>query len=88
MVLAGVVLLVASYIASWGGWQWLRGHETAGGATVSSMKWVGTAFAPIDVYTRSGMPGSRTLRILSSWCYCHGEGGSETWSYLNENLPP
>ena len=90
LIAAGVVLLLATYIAAWGTWHWLAAREVIGGRPrVTEMMWVYNVFAPIDVYVRSRCPGHRSLKIFREWCYDHGNGGDGyTWSQLDEIVPP
>jgi hypothetical protein len=88
LAVAGVALLLSSYIASWGAWEWLKGRETIGGPPVSSVKWVEKLFVPIVFYAYSDWPGHRTLRVFCELCNSRGGGSHCTWSQADKIVPP
>jgi hypothetical protein len=71
MALAGVVLVVASYVGWWCLYNWGRSNAVpvAGSRDYSRYDWL---FAPLIAYSGADHVGSDALRILDIWAWSAG----------------
>jgi hypothetical protein len=83
MAVAGIVLLLAGYVGSYGYMRWLHGREEIDSR--SAAMFYATSYAPLRLYERSGLPWSKHLRRFGAWCYWKGGGMSYKWQYVEES---
>ena len=89
MALAGVVLLVSVYVASYGAALWLEGRGALGkkpGLSNAVMNRLHkTVFVPIHVGADWGVPLCHTIERFGVWCACRGLGLEVPWKDIHMN---
>lgn len=79
IVLAGFVLLVVSYVGSWGVLHWLMGRRTISLETFAKLN--GAIYSPLILLQNGDDPNiTRFLVVFSFWCAHNGRGGPVTFS--------
>lgn len=80
---AGSIVLLASYISSYGISRYLMGRSFVNSTyRVPLERLAPVVYEPLYVYRWSGMPGSSTLRAFGAWCFYQGNGQHVEWSAL------
>jgi hypothetical protein len=64
------LLLLASYIASWGAHESLRSDKPE---WLDSLRLDDNLFAPLTMYAESDMPLADDLRAFYMWCFSRGD---------------
>jgi hypothetical protein len=89
LTVAGLVLLLSGYIASWGAMNWLFGRAVIDMPTYSKLN--GTIYSPLILLMDTDTIASRFLLTFSFWCTHKGHGGqvtfSEFWQAAKEDAP-
>jgi hypothetical protein len=65
----GMVLLVVSYLAAYGAFNWNLGKPVS----------LRTVFAPLHLYEATDYPGALALHAWRNWCLNQGVGSGLTW---------
>jgi hypothetical protein len=90
VALAGVVLMTAWYVASYGALWWYFGDDDAKGAVSPARHAAVMAhdviYAPLREYEASEWPGAQFLRHFTNWCYCNGRSDTYVlWEDVNSD---
>jgi hypothetical protein len=76
---AACVLLVVSYVGSWGVLHWLMGRRTIPLETFAKVN--GAIYSPLIMLENGNNPTiTRFLAVFSFWCAHKGQGGPVTFS--------
>jgi hypothetical protein len=81
MVLVLAILLPVWYVGSWGLLHWCAGRSVVSWSAFDLL--AGTVFRPLESYKYSDRPGSRTLIVMTHFCYTRGRGEDITWQQAN-----
>ena len=79
MALAGVVLLVASYVLGCGGYAYYTGRL---GPTAEKAGLF--LYGPMGTYIRNDCPGARFLETYIQWCRSQSTESPKTWNEIEE----
>lgn len=78
ITLAGVVLMLAWYVGSYGAVEYLVGRGVSGKSPSlnnAARQWIHrTVFAPIHIGAEAGVPLCNRVRWFGIWCYDEGSG--------------
>lgn len=75
LAVAGVVLALAAYVASFVGLAWLAGHGSVSGNTVNQID--RSVYAPIVLWSEYRLPGTDALAKLRNRVYWIGRGAPD-----------